>query len=199
MSHRRVISAFLSVLFSLAAGNAAAVCVVNADVVAIPGTDPSQPVWTYEVHLTWSNSTGVDHWMLFLDSESGSCSCADFQAALVLPQPAGSSRDNASACQVSYTSALECAGDPRSNQTGFLITFTPNSGPACLPGTTGTGTFTFQSSLPPTPVNEGASFMVANLNLQRCAGTLTGVFPAMACDPVGVEPQTWGSIKGLYR
>lgn len=199
MSHQRSLSAVLSAMIGLVAGPAFAVCVIDADIAATPGEDPFQPAWTYEVNLTWSNATGVDHWMLLLDTEFGTCSCADFQAALVLPQPAGGTRDNAEACQVSYASALECAGDPRSNQTGFLITFTPTSGPACLPGTTGSGRFIFQSDLPPAPVGEGAAFLVANLDLQRCAGTLTGVFPTMACNPIGAEQQSWGTLKGFYR
>jgi hypothetical protein len=95
MSHQRSLSAVLSALLGLVAGPAFAVCVIDADIAATPGEDPSQPAWTYEVNLTWSNATGVDHWMLLLDTEFGTCSCADFQAALVLPEPAGGTRDNA--------------------------------------------------------------------------------------------------------
>ncbi|MBK9778343.1 MAG: hypothetical protein IPP62_18630 [bacterium] len=198
MSHQRSLSAILFAILGLVAGPAFAVCVIDADIAATPGEDPSQPAWTYEVNLTWSNATGVDHWMLLLDTEFGTCSCADFQAAPVPPQPGGGTRGQRRGVPGFEASALECAGDPRSNQTGFLITFTPTSGPACRRAQP------IRSLYLPVgrrfrPWSARGGFPVANLDLQRCAGTLTGRFPPWPANLIGAEQQSWGTFRRLYR
>ena len=119
--------------------------------------------------------------------------------AISLPDVAGQSDTETADCYVDYNAFFECDGDPSiPGVTGELIKFEPLADD-CEPGATGSGTFTFYSDLPPVPVNENILALVDKAGQTSCYGQLTGVFPALACDPVGNEAQTWGTVKSLYR
>ena len=82
---------------------------------------------------------------------------------------------------------------------GILFKFEPIEADGCEPGPTGTGTFFFYSDLAPVPVDEEFVALVDKAGQASCSGTITGVFPAMACDPVPSTIYGLDRLKSLYR
>ncbi len=57
----------------------------------------------------------------------------------------------------------------------------------------------FYSNLGPVPVDEEYMALTDKAAHVYCAGTISGVFPGLACDPVASETLSWDGIKGIYR
>jgi len=190
---------FLVLLFGAQA--AMAECFIGGTISASPNPDLSGPTWMYTMVVTWDtgNNYSLSHANLLLDTAGGTCTCQDFSDALSWGSPVGSSDGTPAPCTVDYEGFLECSGDPSiPGVDGFLLKFEPIE-EGCEPGPTGTGTFVFYSHLPPVPIDEEILSVVDKHALQYCFGHLSGDFPAMACDPVGVESSSWGNVKGQYR
>ena len=185
--------------FLLIAQGALAICAGDAVIVAEPTSDPEAPDWTYTISISWSYVNGVHHWIIPLDTPDGSCLCDDFLGNIVIPDPAGSSDGIPEGCTVPYLGQLECDGDPNSSWEGFLMIFTPDLSGDCQLGSEGLGVFQFQSDFPPVPITDDFFFLAANHAQQTCGMPLTGVFPSMDCNPVGVERESWDTIKSFYR
>jgi hypothetical protein len=163
------------------------------------------PDWKYTLEVTWDTGSryAVSHIDLLLDAVGGTCSCRDFRDVLTYFEPAGWSAgetyDESGPCTVDWDIFLECKGDPSiPGVDGILLKFEPR-GPTCEPGTAGTASIDFYSDLGPVPVDEDIISMVDKFGLHYCFGSLTGVFPGLACNPVPNEGTTWGTVKGLYR
>lgn len=197
----RLLPFAVALLAVLAASGASAQCDIAGTIAAAPSADPLLPAWEYTLTVTWDTGTqyAVSHIDLLLDEVGGTCMCSDFSAALTRVNPAGASGGSPGACSVTWDSFLECRGDPSiPGVDGILLKFEPRAG-ACEPGTVGTGTFVFHSDLAPVPVDENIISMTDKFGLNYCFGTLTGVFPGMACNPVPNAVSTWGAVKGMYR
>jgi len=182
-------------------GVAAAQCDITGTITAAPSGDPMLPAWEYTLNVTWDTGTpyGLSHVDLLLDPVGGTCDCADFEAALFLIQPAGSS-DGVGGCTVPYNVILECSGDPSiPGIDGILMKFEPDQTSGCEPDNTGMATFVFYSDLGPVPVDEDILTVVDKYEGEHCLGNLSGDFPGMACNPVPDADTTWGSFKGMYR
>jgi hypothetical protein len=176
-------------------------CDISGTIVATTSVDPVDPAWTYTLTINWDTGSqyALSHMDLLLDTAGGTCTCDDFVEALSWDDPIGYS-DGDPSCTVDYTGNLECNGDPSiPGMDGILLKFEPIEGLGCEPGTTGTAVFTFYSDLTPAPVDEDILSMVDKLAGNTCFGTLSGDFPAMACDPVDVDKVEWGGVKSLYR
>jgi len=177
-------------------------CFIGGTITASPNPDLMGPNWMYTMELSWDTGTNyaLSHANLLLDPGLGTCTCADFQDALIWESPAGYSDGTPGGCQVDYEAYLECSGDPSiPGVDGFLLKFEPIENGSCEPGATGTGTFVFFSNLPPAPIDEDVLSVVDKFALQYCFGHLSGDFPAMACDPVSSEESSWGNVKGMFR
>ena len=175
-------------------------CLITGEITATPSTDPGLPLWTYTLVMVWDTGSqyALSHANLLLDSATGTCTCQDFADILSWGNPVGSS-DGEGGCTVDYEGNLECDGDPSiPGVDQILLKFEPIE-EGCEPGPTGTATFVFYSNLPPAPIDEDILSLVDKYALNYCFGNLSGDFPAMACNPVGVEGSTWGQIKGQYR
>lgn len=184
----------------LTAGVAVAQCDISGNITAAPSGDPMLPAWEYTLVVSWDTGTpyALSHLNLLLDPVGGTCDCGDFASSLHLVNPAGSS-DGVGGCTVPYNVFLECSGDPSiPGVDGILLKFEPEEGD-CEPANTGTATFVFYSDLGPVPVDEDVLSLVDKFALQHCFGNLTGMFPAMACNPVPNVDSAWGSFKGLFR
>lgn len=179
-------------------GLALAACDISGSITAMPNPDPQGPGWVYTAVISWDTGSqyALSHMGLWLDIAGGTCTCADFQQAISFAPVIGSS---GSSCAVDYSGELNCQGDPSiPGVYGIVLKLEPIAG-ACEPGTTGTGTFVFTSNLGPAPIDEDALTLVDKFARQYCFGSLTGDFPALACDPVGAEGSSWGSVKGMFR
>lgn len=180
---------------------AMAECFINGTITANATNNPGGPAWAYTMEFTWDTGTpyALSHANLLLDPGLSTCVCADFSDALMWYDPVGSS-GGTDDCTVDYRGLLECEGDPSiPGVEGFLLKFEPIEAEGCEPENTGTAVVVFYSNLPPAPIDEDILSIVDKHGQEFCFGSLSGDFPAMACDPVSTESSTWGQIKGTYR
>ena len=199
MPSRSSVLLFVVIGTLLMAQGAMAICVGEAVVTAAPSADPQTPGWIYTVTINWSYNFGIHHWVIPLDAPEGSCSCADFQIALDIPSPAGQSVGVPDGCILPYSGSMECDGDPAGILIGKLLVFTPEESGDCGLDNAGEAVLQFRSALPPAPIAPETSFAAVSATGGACGMPLTGVFPAMACDPVDDEDTAWGALKCLYR
>ena len=191
----------LILIIAFSAQMALGQCEIIGTIEANATNNPSGPDWAYTMTIDWDTGSqhGLSHLNLLMDSIGGTCSCADFMAALSWNDPIGSS-DGHPSCPVNYEGFLECGGDPSiPGVDGVLLKFEPVENGGCEPGRIGTATFVFYSDLGPAPIDGDILTLVEKDSNNSCFGTLTGVFPTMTCDPVSTEDRAWGSAKGLYR
>ncbi len=195
-------SVTVATMLSLAvAGPALAQCSLSGDMAYEMTTDPMLPAYQYTLTVMWDMDSpyGLSHLDLVVDLPGGTCGCEAFDEAIFFDAIAGSS-DGEGGCSVDYAANLECSGDPSiPGVDGILFKFEPMEGMGCEPGPVGTGIFVFYSDLAPVPVDEEFAALVDKAGLQSCTGSLTGVFPGMACDPVPTESSTFDGIKSFYR
>lgn len=177
---------------------AAAVCLVEADISASATTDPDLPAWTYTLVLNWNyNYTPFNHWALPLDDTLRVCTCEEIQASFEFGDPIGQS-SGVPDCLIEYQGVFQCAGDPGTDISGVVLTLMPTTA-GCEPGYSGAGIFVFYSDHGPTPLNPFAEMVIVNDNLDTCGGGMTGVFPAVPCNPTSTSAMTWSAVKSLYR
>lgn len=179
-------------------GAAMAACSISGTIEASPNPDPLGPGWIYTVEIAWDTGSqfALSHMGLWLDVAGGTCSCQDFQQAIAYEPIVGTSFGG---CAVDYAAELNCQGDPSiPGVQGIVWKLEPVAG-GCEPGTSGQGTFVFTSNLGPAPIDEDALTLVDKFARHYCFGSLTGDFPAMACNPVGADAACWGAVKSLFR
>lgn len=190
----------LTLVFGVQAAQAD--CFIGGTITASPNPDLMGPNWMYTMVITWDtgNAYSLSHANLLLDPGLGTCTCADFEDALIWGSPIGYSDGTPGGCTVNYEGYLECEGDPSiPTVDGFLLKFEPIEDEFCEPGPTGTGTFVFYSNLAPAPIDEDVLSVVDKHALEYCFGNMSGDFPSMACDPVSSEDSSWGNVKGMFR
>lgn len=176
-------------------------CDITGNIVASATADPGLPNWTYTLTVSWDTGSqhALSHMNLLLDNAGGTCTCADFTDALDWANPIGSSNGDP-ACTVDYEGLMECNGDPSiPGVDSILLKFEPIEGTGCEPGTTGVATFVFYSDLGPAPIDEDILSLVDKFAQNSCFGHLSGDFPSLSCDPVGILEVPWGQAKGIYR
>jgi hypothetical protein len=177
---------------------ASAECMINGNI-SVEDSNSPLGAYMYTLDITWDMGSqhGLSHLDLVVDMAGGTCSCEDFASYISFDTISGTS-DGEDGCTVEYYSELACNGDPSIDLDGILFKFEPIEGD-CEPGPTGSGSFVFYSDLPGVPVNDQILALADKAAQEYCSGTLTGVFPGMACDPVANEDLSLDSIKGLYR
>jgi hypothetical protein len=201
MKHRDrtiVLAAVLAVTLVIGSG-ARAVCTSDGHISAAPNAgDPALGDWVYTFTLTWNTDSqfSLSHFNLFMDDAYANCGCAELADAITFMSPIGSSESDT--CTVYYDGFVECEGDPSIGLVGTILKFEPVMD-GCEPGPTGTGTFVFYSDYPPASISMPNLFMSDKFAGQSCEGTLTGVFPALPCNPVDAQSSTWGGLKSAYR
>ncbi len=214
----KIIIGITMLVLVVGAQTAYAECSIDGTITASSNPDPMGPRWMYTMVVVWDTGSqyALSHFNLLMDSETGTCTCQDFEDALSWNDPIGSSDGEPTGCTVDYRGYLECRGDPSiPGVGGILLKFEPipaaptlfgieelQREPAedvCKPGPTGTGTFVFYSDLPPATIDEDILSGVDKYGKEYCYGHMSGDFPAMACDPVGNEDTSWGALKGMFR
>jgi hypothetical protein len=207
---KRFVNVALFALLALVAvhGTAQAQCTVGGDITAAMTTDPLLPDWEYTMTVTWDTGTmfGLSHFNLLVDLTGGTCECQEVMDSIMLVNPAGtgdgvtSGPGGGDPCTLDYNANWACDGDPSiPGVEGIIIKFEPDESLGCEPAPAGTVDVVFYSDLPPTPVDEDVLSMSDKAGLIYCFGTVTGVFPGLACDPVPNDTESWGGLKGLYR
>jgi hypothetical protein len=182
-------------------GVSLAACVVEGHIEAEMIDDSMLPDYMYTLTVTWDMDSphGLSHLDLIVDMAGGTCSCSDFHEAIYFDAISGTS-DGEYDCTVEYLAEIECNGDPSiPGVDGILFKFEPIETEGCEPGPTGTGTFVFYSDLAPVPVAEELLALVDKAGQESCSGSLTGVFPGLACDPVPTVERSMDGLKSLFR
>lgn len=188
-----VLSSFV-VLPSLASAE----CMINGHI-SVEETDNPLGAFQYTLSVEWDMDSvyGLSHLNLVVDAENGTCGCEEFDHNINFPAISGTT-DGEGGCLIDYTSELACDGDPSIDFGGILFKFEPVES-SCEPGPSGSGSFVFYSDLPGVPVNEQVIGLVDKAAHDVCTGTLSGYFPAFACDPVATDGVSWDGLKGMYR
>ena len=158
--------------------------------------------WMYTLTLTWeTGGNSIDYIMLFLDEIDQNCSCEDVRAAINFDLPAGQSAAGPDPDhhwhECDWEGRIKCINDPCLPDDGIYMKF--NDYNCEHPGCCGGGTFTFFSDYPPTDVGMPDIFFKLGAYTDACSGTLTGVFPALPCDPTPDSASSWGKVKSIFR
>ena len=190
-------------VIAFGAAVATAECTITGNITAEENVNgPDLGAWCYTLELVWDTGSqhALSHFNLLIDTAAGDCECEEIADALAWEDPAGSSDGHPDGCTVFYEAMLECDGDPSiPGVDGILLKFEPYEGEGCEPGTTGTGIFVFYSDFEPAPIDENNLYLVDKFAGDYCSGMLTGVFPAILCDPVSNETSTWSRVKATYE
>ena len=200
--------AFTLIVLVATGGTAAAQCSISGNITAAETTDPTLPAWEYTLAVTWDTGTmfGLSHFNLLVDMTGGTCDCQEVMDGIEFMNPVGTTDGVTSGpgggdpCTLDYEASWWCDGDPSiPGVEGIILKFEPDESLGCEPDVTGSLEVVFYSDLPPVPVDEDVISMSDKADLIYCFGNVSGVFPAMPCDPVPNEGSTWGGLKGEYR
>jgi hypothetical protein len=166
--------------------------------------DSSRPdlgAWEYILTMDWNTGSelGLLQFSLYLDDLSRGCSCGQLQSAVTPGDTSGFSLSGKVDCPVYYYCTFDCEGDPDLPVLGKMLTFHPYGDPICQAGSIGTGTFRFYSDFPPVPISASDLYLKDAYESFVGMGAVLGVFPALACDPAGEQPVSWGGLKSIYH
>ena len=178
----------------------AAAGVIQATVTAAPNSgDPDQAAWIYTMDVTWDTGTpyGLSHFNLYLDPADFGCGCQEIASSLSWGETVGVTAGEPGGCSLPFTAELNCSGDPSIGLDGIVLKFEPVE-EGCEAGPTGQVTVTFSSPYPPGDIAEPNTFLTDKYGQLVGTGSLTGVFPALACDPVSADALCWGDVKARY-
>jgi hypothetical protein len=159
--------------------------------------NPEWGIWKYTIEFCWNSSHGLSHWDLWLDDWTN-CLCEELMDAVGFGDVIGMTTSE-DGCLTHYTFEWRCGNEPSIDVPGIILKFEPAGG--CEPGHSGSGEFYFYSHFEPVPIAPESpmyGFLINKNSNGYCDGELTGVFPAIECDPVPAEGATWGGIKSIY-
>lgn len=156
----------------------------------------SAQVWRYGLTMSWDNPKhALSHMNIILD-DGNNCTVAQLLEGMSFDSPGGQG-NGVPVCMVDYDVSLE-ASDPSIRLSALLMKLEPVAG-TCEPGTAGTVTVEFRSIYPPAPIQEENLFLVEKFSTDYITGELTGLFPALPCNPVDAETLSWSALKTMYR
>ncbi len=155
--------------------------------------------WCYTLAVNWDNepSRGLSHLNLSLGAGT-ICSEADIAADVLWDVTAGVVINSTFTREIPCQAHYEANGDPSLDITEPLLKFEPSPGSIRGPGPVGWGRLVFYSNKPPAAITTPNTFLSQKFGTYSSFGQVTGVFPALPCDPVGAEESAWGEVKALY-
>ena len=161
---------------------------------------PELGFWRYTLSVTWDTGgkLALSHFNLSF-GESSECSCEDFETGLNWQEFLGWSTGLEPGEETGYRSLLECDGDPSMGLRDPLLKLEPDQTSYKGPGVIGRGEVVFYSDYAPWRIKTENRFMSMKFGQESCYGPLTGMFPALPCDPTPETPKTWATIKQYYR
>ena len=162
--------------------------------------DPALGSWKYTLHLVWDTGTvyGLSHVNMIVD-DLGLCDCSTVMNALDWVEPSGYLSGDPEGCSLDVMTDLSCNGDPSLALDGIFLKFEPYEIEGCEAGVSGEMTVVFYSFYPPYPIDAPNMALVDKYGQLSGWGNVSGVFPGIPCDSVAADPESWGTIKSLYR
>lgn len=175
---------------------------ISMTVTATFPNDPGFPnLWKYTLSGSWDvGQHAVSHMDILL--MLGDCDVVCLPGIVQFDSPAGQStgEDSTGApCTLLYTGVYQCTGDPSipPNLRQPTAKFQPVPG-SCDSQTTGSGTWSFYSALPPGPSATHSDVIVIKHGNTACTGDVTGQLP-ICQPPSAVGEASWGSVKALFQ
>jgi hypothetical protein len=168
-------------------------CVSGTSTAELQTTGPFAGLYKYTFTVEWdTRGSALSHLTLDLDCPSQVCN-----AIWRFDTPAGTSTPgedpNGQPCTVEYVGSFNCNGDPNTPPTGPVVKW--NAEGDCMPdGSSGVGTFCVYTNLP--PIQRNGELWV-KYSTEACNGANVGALPD--CEPLPVEPATWGTIKSVFE
>ncbi len=155
--------------------------------------------WRYTLAVNWENlpARGLSHLNLSLGAGTV-CTEEDLAAGVLWGFNAGMVINSDFTREILCLAQYEVNGDPSLNITEPLLKFEPHPGSIRGPGPVGWGRLVFYSDRPPAAIVTPNSFLSQKFGTYSSFGQVTGVFPALPCDPVDAEVSAWGEVKALY-
>ncbi|MDO9693751.1 MAG: hypothetical protein Q7W56_03415 [Candidatus Latescibacteria bacterium] len=155
--------------------------------------------WCYTLAVTWQNdpARGLSHVNLSL-GEGTDCTEAEINSGVLWDDLAGVVTNASFTGEIPCMAWYEPNGDPSLNLTVPLLKFEPHPGAVRGPGPVGWGRLVFYSDKPPAQIATPNSFLSQKFGTYSSFGQVTGVFPALPCDPVASQASAWGEVKALY-
>jgi len=155
--------------------------------------------WCYTLAVTWQNEPdrGLSHLNLSLGAGT-LCSESDIDAGVLWGVNAGMIINSDFTREIPCQAQYEANGDPSLDIDEPLLKFEPHPGSIRGPGPAGWGRLVFYSNKPPAAITTPNNFLSQKFGTFSSTGQVTGVFPALPCDPVAAEVSAWGEVKALY-
>ncbi|NTV04069.1 hypothetical protein HGA89_04005 [bacterium] len=155
--------------------------------------------WCYTLAVTWQNepNRGLSHLNLSLGAGTD-CSESEINTDVLWGVNAGMVISSDFTREILCLAQYEANGDPSLNITEPVLKFEPHPGSIRGPGAVGWGRLVFYSNKPPAAITTPNSFLSQKFGTYSSSGQVTGVFPALPCDPVAAQASAWGEVKALY-
>jgi len=170
---------------------------IKGTITAEPNTyNPDMGQWRYCIEFEWE--TGSRHAMSHVNllMGLGGCTCADIRDALHWVEGADVLRERPGCGGVE--AKFECNGDPSLDIRDPLYKFDFKDERGCDPDPSGNVRVWFLADQPPAPITTPNAFLVGKYAGETITGEVTGVFPGLACNPVGNRSMTWSRVKVGY-
>ncbi len=157
--------------------------------------NPDRGAWRYTFTVSWQSSTqhAISHLGLLLGL--GGCTCEDLAGVFLWDDPNALFHERH--CP-DIESKFECHGDPGLETDDPVYKFEFVAVRGCDPQPSGHYQVQFLSDLPPYPITRSNRFLTAKFGQERVDGEITGVFPALQCNPIASETVSWGQVKAGY-
>jgi len=158
--------------------------------------NPQLGQWRYTVDVTWNTGSrhAMSHVNLLLGL--GGCTCEDLRDVFYWVDGRGDLREISDCPRID--SKFECRGDPSLDiqEPVYKFEFTTDRG--CDPSSHGRMQVMFLADQPPAAITTPNAFLVGKYATRMITGQITGVFPALACNPVADQAMTWSRVKAGY-
>ena len=174
--------------------------VLTGTITAESGAGSGLGDWMYTLHVVWDTGTpyGLSHLDLIVDDGSN-CGCNALENAIAFGDPPGYMVGEDGICEMGLDTEFVCQGDPSIDVEHPLFKFEPIEGPDCHAGPVGEMTIIFYSDYPPAPIADPNLFLVDKYAQYSGFGMVSGVFPALPCNPISTKILPWGGLKSVYR
>lgn len=167
---------------------------------AYQAIDPQfEGYWEYCLHIYWDTTEygghGLSHTTVYLALSECVCACDEGFFIWRTPAGVGWGEDD---CEVEFLAEFDCYGDPHFPLEGPTIKFEPDE-QQCEPGEVGWVHVCYMSQFPPSEYRVFEDHLGIKFAQNVETGDLEGVLPVCECGSTPARPDTWGSIKSLYR